>query len=160
MNLFPKPPYSTYLRHQLSVRTNDYHQIQQWETGIMKNFTSPSFFRLFDLLLGNGNPGSKLSQWSHGDVDWVRDRYSVTGPVHGLVIEIFTLTRKGRRGWSLMVVKEHWWVGSETKAIKSTRWARPIGGRRGDIIEWLRERELEFDRSVRPLSVGMRSLSG
>jgi hypothetical protein len=126
----------------------------------MKNFASPSFFRLFDLLLGNSNPGSKLSQWTYGDVDWARDRYSVTGPHHGLVIEIFTLNRKGRRGWSLMVVKEHWWAGSETEAIKSTRWARPVSGRRSDIIEWLRQHELEIDRSARPLSASMRSLNG
>ena len=125
----------------------------------MKNFASPSFFRLFDLLLATSNPGSKLSQWSYDEVNWVRDRYSLAGPTHGLVIEIFTLTRKGRRGWSLMVVKEHWWAGSKTEAIKSTRWARPIGGRRSDIIEWLREHELKLDRSVGPVSAEMHSLT-
>jgi len=126
----------------------------------MKNFASPSFFRLFDMMLGNSNPGLKLAQWTLDEVDWVRDRYSVTGPAHGLVIEIFTLTRKGRRGWSLMVVKEHWWAGSETEAIKSTRWARPICARRSDIIEWLRQHELDLDRSARPLSSGLRSVTG
>jgi hypothetical protein len=118
----------------------------------MKNFASPSFFRLFDLMLGAGNPGPNASNWNYGGVEWVRDRYNITGKQHGLVIEIFTLTRVGRRSWSLMVVKEHWWAGAENDAIKSTRWARPTGGRRNDIMEWLRQQELLFDPGSHLLS--------
>jgi len=56
----------------------------------MKNFASPSFYRTFDLLLGTINPSAKVAYWTYGDVEWVRDRYSITGRTHGIIIEIFT----------------------------------------------------------------------
>jgi hypothetical protein len=107
----------------------------------LKNLASPSFFRTFDLLLGATNPGSKRAHWDYDGVEWVRDRYSVTGRNHGFVVEIFSLTRAGRRGWCLMVVKEHWWAGARSEAIKSVHWTRPVGGQRKDIIEWFRRHE-------------------
>jgi hypothetical protein len=118
----------------------------QRKVGIMKNFASPSFYRTFDLLLGTINPGAKLSYWTYSDVEWVRDRYSITGRTHGIIIEIFTLTRPGRRGWSVMVTKEHWWVGADSQPIKNSHWARPTSGRRSDIMEWFRDQELELER--------------
>jgi hypothetical protein len=108
----------------------------------MKSFAHPSFFRLFDLLLGLTNPGLKRSHWTHDGVEFERDRHSATGPKHGLTIEIFTLTRPGRRGWSLMVTKEYWWVGEESKALKNLRWARPTG----EILSWLRNQEAKVGR--------------
>lgn len=66
----------------------------------MKNFAQSSFFRLFDLLLSVTNPGSKRPHWTHDGVEFERERHSVTEPKHGLTIEIFTLTRPGRRAWS------------------------------------------------------------
>ena len=70
------------------------------------------------------------------------------GPRHGLTIEIFTLTRAGRRGWSLMVVKEYWWAGEESKALKNLRWARPTGGQRADILSWLRVQDVKIGRQT------------
>lgn len=110
----------------------------------MKSFAHPSFFRLFDLLLSLTNPGLKRSRWTHDGVQFERERHSVTGPRHGLAIEIFTLTRSGRRGWSLMVIKEYWWAGEESKALKNLRWARPISGQRGDILLWLRAQDAKI----------------
>jgi hypothetical protein len=98
----------------------------------MKNLTHSSFLRLFDLLFGAGNPGTKLSSWTHRGVLWERERHSFTGPKHGLSIEIVTVSRPGKRGWSLMVVKEFWWAGNENKALKSLHWAKPVAGRPGD----------------------------
>ena len=66
----------------------------------MKTLASPSFFRLFDLLLSTTNPGLKLLRWTHDGVEFERTRHSMMGPKHSLAIEIFTLTRPGRRGWS------------------------------------------------------------
>jgi hypothetical protein len=105
---------------------------RQQEVGIMKNFASPSFYRTFNLLLGTINPGAKVSYWAYDGVEWVLD--------------IFTLTRPGRCGWSVMVTNEHWWAGTETVPIKNSRWARPTSGRRSDLMEWFREQELELDR--------------
>jgi hypothetical protein len=89
----------------------------------MKSFASPSFFRLLDLMLSTTNPGLKLSRWKFDGVEFERERHSVMGPKHGLAIEIFTLTHAGRRGWTLMVTKEYWWAGEESKALKNLRWA-------------------------------------
>jgi hypothetical protein len=110
----------------------------------MKSFASSSFFRLFDLLVSLTNPGLKRSHWVHDGVEFERERHSVMGPKHGLAIEIFTLTRAGRGGWSLMVTKEYWWAGAESKALKNLRWARPISGQRGDILSWLRAQEAKI----------------
>ena len=112
----------------------------------VKNFAHPSFFRLFDLLLSLTNPGLKRSHWTHDGVEFERERHSVTGPRHGLAIEIFTLTRPGRRGWSLMVIKEYWWAGEESKALKNLRWARPTSGQRADILSWLRAQDAKIGR--------------
>jgi hypothetical protein len=114
----------------------------------MKTLASPAFFRLFDLLLSTTNPGLKLSRWTHDGVEFERERHSATGPKHGLAIEIFTATRTGRRGWTLMVIKEYWWAGEQSKALKNLRWARATSGQRGDIFGWLRAQEVALDRAL------------
>ena len=113
----------------------------------MKNFTSPSFFRLFDLLMSTHNPGFKRSKWTLDGVDCGRERHSFTGQQYGFSVEIFTFSRVGKRGWTLMIVKEHWWIGEDGKDTKALRWARPTRGRRNDIIAWFREREAILERS-------------
>jgi hypothetical protein len=110
----------------------------------MKSFGDPSFFRLFDLLMSLTNRGLKRSHWRYDGVEFERERHSVATPRHGLAIEIFSLTRPGRRGWSLMVIKEYWWAGQDSKALKNLRWARPISGQRGDILSWLRAQEAKL----------------
>lgn len=114
----------------------------------MKSLAQPSFFRVFDLLLGATNPGLKLPSWTHDGVAWERERHSFSGSSHGQTIEIVTLTRPGRRGWSIMIVKEYWWVGKESKAVKALRWAKPIEGQRSDILNWFRAQEASLDREL------------
>ena len=112
----------------------------------MKNFAQPSFFRLFDLLVSLTNRGLKRSHWTHDGVEFERERHSAVGPRHGLTIEIFTLRRAGRHSWSLMVVKEYWWAGEESKALKNLRWAKPTSGQRADILTWLRAQDAKIGR--------------
>jgi hypothetical protein len=112
----------------------------------VKNFAQPSFFRLFDLLVSSTNRGLKRSHWTHDGVEFERERHSAMGPRHGLTIEIFTLRRTGRRSWSLMVVKEYWWAGEESKALKNLRWAKPTSGQRTDILTWLRAQDAKIGR--------------
>ena len=45
-----------------------------------------------------------------------------------------------------MVVKEYWWAGEESKALKNLRWARPTSGQRGDILSWLRAQDTKIGR--------------
>jgi hypothetical protein len=116
----------------------------------MKSCSQPSFFRVFDLLLGAGNPGLKLSSWARDSVGWERERHSFAGANHGQTIEIVTVTRPGKRGWSIMVVKEYWWGGKENKPLKMLRWAKPISGQRAHIIEWFRDQELALNRRLAP----------
>jgi hypothetical protein len=44
----------------------------------------------------------------------------------------------------LMVIKEYWWAGEESKALKNLRWARPISGQRADVLSWLRTQEAKI----------------
>jgi hypothetical protein len=113
----------------------------------MKSLARPSFFRMFDLLVSTLNPGLKQTRWTHDGVDFERERHTFTGPRHSLTIDIFTLTRGGRRGWSLMVAKEYWWAGAEGRAFKNSRWARPLSGQRADLFAWLRKQQAALDVS-------------
>ena len=113
----------------------------------MKSLARPSFFRFLDLLLSTTNPGLKRTRWTYDNVDFERERHSFTGPKHGLAIEIVTLTRSGRRGWSFMVTKEYWWAGAEFKPLKNLRWARPLSGRRSDLLNWVQAQEAALERS-------------
>jgi hypothetical protein len=106
---------------------------------------------LFDLLTSTHNPGFKRTRWVLDGVDCARERHSFTGQKHGFAVEICTLTRGGKRGWALMVVKEYWWIGEESKDTKVLRWARPTTGRRNDIITWFREQEFVLERSSMPI---------
>ena len=107
----------------------------------MKNLAHPSFFRVFDSLLGATNPSLKLASWTHDGVSWERERHSFSGSKHGLTIEIVKLTRTGKRGWSVMIVKEYWWAGNESEPLKSLRWAKAVAGQRNDILVWFRTQE-------------------
>lgn len=121
----------------------------------MKSLAQPSFFRVFDLLLSTTNPGLKLSSWTYDGIAWERERHSFAGATHGQTIEIVILTRPGKRGWSLMVVKEYWWVGKENRPVKALRWAKPIDGQRIQIMEWFRAQE----RALAPRSTLRESAS-
>jgi len=112
----------------------------------VKSFAQPSFFRQLDLLVSMSNSGLKHQNWAHDGVEFQRERHSFTGPKHGMVIEILNLTRSGRRGWSLMVIKEYWWAGEENKALKNLRWAKSTSGQRRDILAWLQAQEAKIGR--------------
>jgi len=103
---------------------------------------------MFDLLVASSNPGVKRTRWTHDGVEFERERHSFSSSRHGIVIEVFTLTRPGRRGWSLMVTKEYWWAGPDAKPLKNLRWARPLSGERGDLFTWLRAQEAALERSL------------
>jgi hypothetical protein len=108
----------------------------------MKSFASPSFFRLFDLILSATNPGMKQSHWTIDGVDCECERHSFNGPRYGFAIEIFTLARPGKRGWSLMVVKEFWYAGKVKDAGRMPHWAKLTGGQRADVFAWFRSQEV------------------
>jgi hypothetical protein len=113
----------------------------------MKSFVSPTFFRLFDMLMDATNPSLRRVRWSFEGVDCEHERHSFTGRTHGFAVETFTVTHPGRRGWSLLAVKEFWWTGDASGAARIMRWARPIAGSRKDIFAWLAAQETRLARS-------------
>jgi hypothetical protein len=56
------------------------------------------------------------------------------------------LSRRGRRGWELLVTKEYWWTGGHERAIKTLRWSQQTEGARRDIMAWLRDQEIALQR--------------
>ena len=112
----------------------------------MKSLSGASFFRTFELLVGTSNPGLKADQWTIDDVRFEYAKHGFGDATHCFAIEVFTLSRPGRRGWKLMVVKEHWWDGGYKRVIKELGWSRPLDGRRFDIMTWLRARAVELQR--------------
>lgn len=114
----------------------------------MRSLARPSFFRMFDLLLSTSNAGLRQLHWIVDGVRFEHERHSFTGPRHSLTISVFTLTREGRRGWSLMVTKEIWWFGSDSKPFKDLRWARHLSGQRGDMMAWLKAQEARLEKSL------------
>jgi hypothetical protein len=114
----------------------------------MRSFASPSFFRVFDMLVNSSNHNLTLSQWSIDGVDCERDRHSFTSPKYGLTVEVFTLTKPGKRGWSLIVVKEYWWAGKEKDVMRMPHWAKLNSGDRSDVLGWFRAQELAFEKSL------------
>ena len=113
----------------------------------MKSLAHPSFFRAFDLLLSTINPALRRSHWVHDGVEFAHERHSFSSPRHGFTIEIVTLTRPGRRGWSLMVTKEYWWTGPDSKPFKDLRWVRPVSGQRADMLSWMRAEDAALERA-------------
>ena len=113
----------------------------------MKNLARPSFFRMFDLLLSKTNGGLKQPRWTYDSVEFVHERHSFAGPRYSVTVSVFTLTRGGRRAWGLMITKEVWWVGEDSKPFKDLRWARHVSGQRNDMMSWLREQEQALERS-------------
>jgi hypothetical protein len=113
----------------------------------MKNLASPSFFRFFDLLLAITNPALKRSRWNYEGVELTRERYNFMSSEHGFSCDIVRMDRAGRNGWSLMVVKEYWWIGEDAKTTKTMHWTRPMRGKRIDMMAWLRAQEAALERS-------------
>jgi hypothetical protein len=112
----------------------------------MKSLSSTSFFRVFDLLVGETTPGQKSDGWQVDDVRFERERHSFSGRTHCFAIDVFTISHPGRRSWGLTVVKEYWWEGGHKRSIKTQNWSRPINGSRRDIIAWFRAHEDAFQR--------------
>jgi hypothetical protein len=122
----------------------------------MRSLARPSFFRMFDLLLATTNPGLQLTRWTHEGAQFERERYSFTSPRQGPTIEIITVSRSGRGGWSLMVTKEYWWSGAESKPFKITRWARPLSGPRADLMASIDRKQANGFKSLLRASRSLR----
>jgi len=116
----------------------------------VKTLASRSFFRTFDLLLAAANPSTMPSCWNQDGVACARERHSFGSGTYNFAVEVVTMTRPGRQGWTLMVVKEFWWTGDREKELRSTRWAQVLSGRRNDVIAWMHKQEERLDLEPGP----------
>jgi hypothetical protein len=102
-------------------------------------------FRFFDLLLGTTNPGLKRSRWTFEGVGFTTERHNFTGSAYGFTFEIFRMepgpSRLEPYGCQGIVVD---W---RRKTAKTHR-ARPLAGKRSDIMGWLQAQEAELERSI------------
>jgi hypothetical protein len=115
----------------------------------VKTLSSTSFFRTFDLLIGTSNPGLKLDVWDVDGVRFEHSRHSFGGGSYCFAIDMFILTKSGRRGWQLMVAKEFWWTSGHKRPLRSQHWSHAIDGSRRDILMWLRACEQSLERRPR-----------
>jgi hypothetical protein len=111
----------------------------------MRTFSDPSLFRLIHALMDEAR-ADHASAWTHRGVAWTRERHSFSGAAPAFAIQQVVLTRPGATGWTLLVVREHWWSPATDKALRSAEWAKPLAGGRAAIWEWLRLEERRIDR--------------
>jgi hypothetical protein len=107
----------------------------------MKRLGDPSFFYFFDRMVSGNDPDFRLDRWTLDGVTWTREKHSYAGQTHSFMNEVFSGVCSGRDGWSLLVVKEHWWKGGQEK---SQRWALLTAGRRADAMAWLKKHEKTY----------------
>ncbi len=103
------------------------------------------FFNLFALVAAHTNPDRSGDQWQAGSVAWTRERASYKGPAYSFQIEVHTLRRTGRRGWTLLAGHETWWDGARRDALRNGRWVRLVKGARADVLTWFAEQEAALD---------------
>ena len=99
------------------------------------------FFNLFSLIASTSNPDRDRDEWQAGEVAWKRERTSFKGPQYSLQMEVHTLNRAGKRGWTLIVARETWWASDRRKAFRDGHWVHVCRGARKDVEKWFSERE-------------------
>ena len=115
----------------------------------MNSFADTSFFLLFEEILRRDRPKDGPAEWSASGVSWQQARHTYEGATYGFATEIFRATKTSKGGWSLIVVKEHWWAGRNGEVIRSAQWAKPLAGSRATIMTWLNQRKKDIERPVR-----------
>jgi hypothetical protein len=63
-------------------------------------------------------------------------RHSFRGVEHGFSVDVFTGAKPRKRGWSMMVVREGWWLTRKQDPIRTSQWAHLVTGSRKDAMAW------------------------
>ncbi len=109
----------------------------------MKSFASTSFFRVFNGVVRESDAASAARVWSKDGVDWARERHSYRGPTYQFSIDVYVGTRDGKKGWSVLVVREAWWTCDHPDPRRHTQSAHLISGSRADALAWFRRQDPE-----------------
>jgi hypothetical protein len=103
------------------------------------------FFNLFSRLVAATNTDRDRDEWQVNGVHWRRQRHSLWAPT-SFQIELHELRHTARPAWTLIFVRETWWVTDRTRAIRDACWTHLEKGSRSDVLRWFAEREVELDR--------------
>jgi hypothetical protein len=107
----------------------------------LANLNSRSFLNRWQMIRHATMPSPESVHWRVADVEWRRERHAFAGGNCSFAIEVHTLASAAhRRGWSLMVVVEHWWTGDK-QALRTLTWARRLTGNSTTIFGWVRDHE-------------------
>jgi hypothetical protein len=109
----------------------------------MRSLGDPAFFRIFDALVAQANPPgrAKRPSWSIDGTDWRSERHTFSGASHNFTMEICTIVKLPPNGWTLLVVKEFWWIADQRQPLRDLRWAKLTAGSRAEAMNWLRKQE-------------------
>ena len=107
----------------------------------MKGFASTAFFRVFDRAIRPSDPLKGEERWTVDGVAWRHERHSYKGPEHQFAIDVFTGTRPGKKGWTVMVVTEGWWAPGRTDPVRAHQWARLMSGSRTEALAWFQAQD-------------------
>jgi hypothetical protein len=111
----------------------------------VKSFADTAFFLLFEEVLRKDRPKNGGDSWSAAGVAWQKSRHTFETNTHGFTIEVYEGRRTGRAGWIFLVVREHWWAGRHGDVVRSAHWAKPLAGKRSDIMAWFKARQKETE---------------
>ena len=97
------------------------------------------FLYAWQMLKAATQPGPQATVWRVGDVEWRRNRTSITTPDYVVSLDVHRLDcRRGAHSWAVMVVAESWWDERQT-LIRSQLWATHLSGDREAITRWMDE---------------------
>ena len=110
----------------------------------MKTLADNSFFLVFEEVIRRDNQNRASDCWSAAGVTWRHSKHSFESEKYGFAMDAYEAIRPGKTGWTLLVVKEHWWAGKHGDVLRSTQWAKPLAGNRRAIFDWFKLRQKEF----------------
>lgn len=96
----------------------------------LKGFSTNTFLTSFDRLQRAGETTPGLRRWSAFGLAWSRDRLAQYGGDYSLSIDVVRVTSPGAKGWTLMMVREGWWIEEGRDPIKTRQWSHLVKGDR------------------------------
>lgn len=96
----------------------------------LKGFSTTTFQSMFDRLQRAGETTAGQRTWKAHGLNWTCERHAFYGVDHSFTTEVVQVSGSGPKAWTLMVVREGWWVGEGADPIKTRQWAHFVKGDR------------------------------
>ena len=100
----------------------------------LKGFSTTTFLSCFDRLQRAGEAVPGLKRWTAQGLAWNRDRHTFYSGDYSVTFDVVRVSSAGARGWTLMVVREGWWVEDGRDPIKTRQWAHLVKGDRAKAL--------------------------